>query len=139
MENLLTFFTTPFPSIQDMSEEQAKAELEIWRFIWDILDDNIKFWIMHYGYPVKIMQRDWRPMKGILGKAHFRLDALDLEWTEREYSYEKSEAHYETKDTTIFMNNVVSFSFIHGEETVKETPAGLPEDIADIDEKSILE
>lgn len=126
-------FEKPYKPLKQMSKKQMEKELLQWRNLFTWLEREAQFWLTSVGQEVALKGRDYKVMTGILGQPHFIMDAIDITWVERVYNYFKKEATYLTKTTTVRINQLADYSFIHNKEVREEEYSGAPVE-AELDE-----
>jgi len=90
--------------------------------MWEGLDDIVKYFAERQGAVLRVVRRDYRDFVGVLVKARFKLDALELyeEDTHRDYLLGKN--IMEKKFVTYDANNIIQWEFIiESREVTDET------------------
>ena len=61
-----------------MSVKQLREREEMWRTIWDWIDETVKRYLMAVGLLYRIQKRDYKSVIGELGACKFELVELEL-------------------------------------------------------------
>jgi len=132
-------FEKGLPPIDKLSYQDALEEVEFWRTLWSQISPDLRYWLEYFNHPIKIKTRHGQTIDGIMRGIGVNLDSITVEWVERIYNYAKSIATYEAKHTTVYVNNILDYSFIEGKEEKPEKYDGTELESIELDEKSILE
>ena len=116
MSEFVDLYDKPHQPIEEMSEEEVRKDLAIFRNLWTWLDDETRAWLCHIRYPVRFVRRDYKGIKGLMGRPHLQMTGIEIDVVEEQFDYTKGMIRIEQKTVVIPLNQIVSYEFIHQEE-----------------------
>ena len=110
--------------IEDMTAEQIKEELQVFRTLWSWTPEQVRFWLSTLNSAIAVTKRMGENVVGTLGACEFDLKSIEVTGVSRGYNFGKGQATYTDKTTTVPVGMIADYSFINNEEVVNESMDG---------------
>ena len=100
--------------LDKLSKSELKRECANWRVVWDLIDDDVRSFLMRSGEEVYIFKRDGRSFEGKYIKPMLTVSGHEFTSYERLHSaYHKRMFLYQF-NSRVPMTNIVDFKFVEG-------------------------
>lgn len=109
-----------FPPIKKMSKEEMKAEVEMWRNIWQWVPSSVKYYISRTGQTVGLQIRNYQRYVGPLLDTEWELKCIEIGVYDKVYNQVDGEYYFERKICKIPIGQIVSFDWIAERKTETE-------------------
>lgn len=121
MAGVKDIFTEQWSPTKSMSRNDLKAECEVWRMLWEWIDQDTKFFLTHVGEVVRIIERNYHGVLGTMLQPRFELKSLEVGTVEKEYSQADGKYYVEKKTAHIPQSNIIKLEFIQQRSLAEET------------------
>ena len=103
-----------------LSIKQLREREEFWRAIWSWIDDEVKYFVLRVGQPIRVVRRDYKGTVGELGTVKFEKAEIEVKVYEKVYNYSDGKYHWEDKVVKIPSGAIQFLEFINSDEIVEE-------------------
>jgi len=119
-EYIPAFDRDEFPDVASMSVEQLKDECLTWRWLWCQLDHETQKLLRCLGSMIRLVQRDYKGVLGILRCVDFEPKIYEIVVDGREYEYTKGVWMRELKVVRIQAGSVYRWERVLRQEPIEE-------------------
>ncbi len=104
-----------------MPENKIDYEKEYKQLLekYDQLDSIVRYFLERQGCMIRVARRDYRDFVGVLVKAHFKLEKLELYEQTDKQDYSTGKNLVEEKFVTYDVGNLIQYEFIVKSEMVE--------------------
>ena len=120
VDSTVILLKSKFEPIEKMTVEQLKAEVQLWRKLWNWLDSAVKYYLSRTGSLVGVQIRNYHRYVGVLLETKWELKEVEIGVYEKVYNQTDGQYYYERKIVKLPANQIISWDWIAERTPEKE-------------------